>query len=116
MQNYTNVDQYLANFNGELRGRLDKIREVIKSTVPPDTVEKISYGIPTYSLNGNLVHFGGYERHIGLYPGSVPISELKKRLEGYKTSKGTVQFPNDKPLPLGLITDIVSLCVERNKH
>lgn len=115
MNNYENIDEYLANFSGDTREKLDAIREAIKSVVPAEATEKISYGIPTFYLNGNIVHFAGYEHHIGFYPGSVPIKEFEKELSGYKTSKGTVQFPLDKPLPIDLIKNMTAICVERNQ-
>ena len=115
MENYENVDQYLANFSGETRKKLNDIRTVIKETIPAEATEKISYGIPTYYLNGNLVHFAGYKSHIGFYPGSVPIKEFASELTGYKTSKGTVQFPLDKPLPVDLIKKMVKACVKRDQ-
>ncbi len=109
------VDEYLAGFSGETRQKLDVVRKTIKSIAPSETIEKISYGIPTFYLNGNLVHFAGYKTHIGFYPGSVPIAEFAKELSAYKTSKGTVQFPFDKPLPLELITKITKACIARNQ-
>lgn len=115
MEKYDNVEEYLANFSGETRKKLDQIRKLVKELVP-EAKEKISYGIPTFTLNGNLVHFAGYETHIGFYPGSFPISELKDELKNYNTSKGTVQFPLDKPLPLDLITKMTELAIERNKR
>lgn len=114
MQSYQTVDEYLAQFSGESRKKLNSIRKTIKDMVPK-AEEKIAYGIPTYKLNGkNLVHFGGYEHHVSLYPGSLPIAEFRQRLSGYKTSKGTVQFPLDRPLPIDLIADMVAICIERN--
>ncbi len=115
MQKYETVDEYLANFSGETRQKLDQIRKTIKAVVPAAAKERIAYGIPTFSLNGNLVHFAGYKTHIGFYPGSVPIAEFAKELSGYKTSKGTVQFPLDQPLPLELISKIVAICVQRDQ-
>lgn len=113
MQEYKDIDEYLANFSGDTRQKLDTVRRIVKE-VAPDATEKISYGIPTFSLNGkNLVHFAGYDSHIGFYPGSVPIKEFEKDLTGYKTSKGTVQFPLDKPLPEELITKITKSCIEQ---
>lgn len=109
MKSYENIDEYLANFSGEARKKLDTIRKTIQETVP-EAKEKISYGIPTFTFHGNLIHFAGYETHIGLYPGSVPIAEFAKDLAAYKTSKGTVQFPLHKPLPLKLISKMVKVC------
>lgn len=114
MKDYKDIDEYLANFSGETRQKLDTIRRIVKE-VAPEATEKISYGIPTFAYAGkNLVHFAGYDSHIGFYPGSVPIKEFEKDLTGYKTSKGTIQFPIDKPLPEELIIKITQLCVERN--
>lgn len=114
MTAYKNVDEYLANFSGETRKKLEQIRKTIKDVVPPEAGEKIAYGIPTITFHGNLVHFAGYETHIGFYPGSAPIEAFKDELKDYKTAKGTIQFPLDKPLPLDLIRDIVKVCVEHN--
>jgi len=70
--------------------------------------------MPTFVLAGNLIHFAGYQNHIGLYPGSRPIEEFKDELSRYETSKGTVRFPLDKPIPIGLISKITKFCVKRN--
>lgn len=113
MQPYTTVNEYLANFSGETSNKLKELRKTIQKVMPTDATEKISYGIPTFYLKSNLIHFAGYKGHVALYPGSVPIEEFKDKLTGYKTSKGTVQFPLDKPLPLDLIQQIAMLCVER---
>jgi uncharacterized protein YdhG (YjbR/CyaY superfamily)/predicted RNase H-like HicB family nuclease len=80
----------------------------------PDATEAISYGIPTFKLHGNLVHFAAYKNHIGFYPTSGPIEAFKKELSGYKRSKGTVQFPINQSLPLGLIRTIVKYRVKEN--
>lgn len=113
MQGYSNIDEYIQVFPGNVRELLQTIRITIHEVVPEAT-EKISYGIPTFYLKGNLVHFAGYKNHIGFYPGSVAIDKFKNELSGYKTSKGTVQFPLDKPLPLNLIKDIVKMCIKSN--
>lgn len=114
MKNYKDIDEYLANFSGDNREKLDTIRQIVKE-IAPESKEKISYGIPTFTLNGkNLVHFAGYDNHIGFYPGSAPIKEFEKELKGYKTSKGTIQFPLNKPIPYDLIQKITHLCVERS--
>lgn len=114
MGQYDNIDEYIAAAPRKAQAMLKMMRRISKELVPPETEEKISYGIPTYNLNGNLFHFGGYETHIGFYPGSAPIKEFAKELSGYKTSKGTIQFPLGKPLPLPLISKIVKSCVQRN--
>lgn len=114
MNKHQAIDEYNANFSGETRNKLVLVRKTIKSAAP-EAIEKISYGIPTFYLNGNLIHFAGYKNHIGLYPGSVSIKEFADDLTVYKTSKGTIQFPLNKPLPLDLIKKITKACVERNK-
>ncbi len=113
MRNYKNVDEYLDNFSGDTRSKLEEIRKTVKDIVP-EAQQKISYGIPTFTYHGNLLHFAGYETHIGFYPGSGPIKQFASDLKGYKTSKGTIQFPLDKPLPMNLIEKITKACVERN--
>lgn len=115
MKGYKSVDQHIESFSGETKKKLEEIRRLIKDTVPKETEERISYGIPTYTWNGNLLHFSGYKTHIGFYPGSGPIKEFASELSSYKTAKGTVQFPIDKPLPTDLILKIVKSCVERNQ-
>lgn len=115
MKKYKDIDEYLADFDGDTLKKLVAIRRTIKETVPREATEKISYGIPTYYFNGNLVHFAGYETHIGFYPGSAPITEFKEELSEYKTSKGTVQFPLNKPIPFDIIRKITAICVERNQ-
>ncbi len=115
VKEYRNIDEYIANFQDETKKRLEIMRKTISKAVPTEATEKISYGIPTFYLNGNLVHFAGYEHHIGFYPGSAPINEFASDLKDYKTSKGTVQFQHDRPLPLELITKITKVCVAQNK-
>jgi uncharacterized protein YdhG (YjbR/CyaY superfamily) len=115
MKNYGTVDEYIANFSGETQKRLKIIRKTIKDILPPEATEKISYGIPTFYLNGNLVHFAGFKDHISLFPGSGPVASLAQELSAYKTSKGTIQLPLDKQLPLELITKVMKACVARNQ-
>ncbi len=114
MTSYKNIDEYLMNFTGETLKKLKAIRAIVKE-IAPEAEEKISYGIPTFALHGNLVHFAGYENHIGFYPGSAPIEKFANDLKEYKTSKGTVQFPLDKPLPLELIRRMIEVNLERKK-
>lgn len=113
MQTYTNVDEYINSFSGETRIKLDSLRQTIRSIVP-EAREKIAYGIPTFTYHGNLVHFAGYKTHIGLYPGPAPIKQFEKEVAGFKTSKGTIQFPLDKPLPWDLIKMLVLAAADRN--
>ncbi len=108
------VDEFISSFPGDIQIMLEKIRAAIHE-VAPDAKEKIGYGIPTFTLNGkNLIHFSAYKKHIGLYPGSNAIAVFAKELDGYNTSKGTIQLPLDKPLPLELIQKITKHCVEQN--
>ena len=96
-----------------MQKRLEELRSVIRACAP-GAREKISYGIPTFDLEGNLVHFAGYAGHIGFYPGAAGIAEFRKELAGYRTSKGTVQFPLDRKLPVALIRRIVKFRVRQN--
>src|SRR5688500_11345207 len=100
------IDDYIASFPPEVRARLAKVRATIRRHAP-GAEERMSYGIPTYFLDGNLVHFAAFARHIGLYPGPSGIAAFKDALARYKSAKGSVQFPHDEPLPLALIADIV---------
>jgi uncharacterized protein YdhG (YjbR/CyaY superfamily) len=108
-----NIDEYIADFPVEVQLLLQTLRTAIRKAAPK-AEEAIKYQMPTFVLNGNLIHFAGYKNHIGLYPGSKPIEEFKDELSRYETSKGTVRFPLDKPIPLGLISRITKFCVKRN--
>jgi len=107
------IDEYIADFPADVQLLLQKVRTAIRKAAPK-AEEAIKYQMPTFVLNGNLIHFAGYKNHIGLYPGSKPIEEFKDELSRYETSKGTVQLPLDKPIPVGLITKITKFCVKRN--
>lgn len=109
-----NIDDYIASFPGEVQEILTKIRQIIKETAP-DAGETIKYGIPTFTLAGhNLVHFAAYKKHIGFYPTPSGIEQFKREMSAYKISKGTVQFPLDKPIPYDLIRRIVVFRVDEN--
>ncbi len=100
------IDQFIANYPKNVQDILQKIRQTIHAAVP-EAKEKISYGIPTFTLNDkNLVHFSAYEHHIGFYPGAGAIVTFKDDLEAYETSKGTVQLSLDRPIPYNLIKKI----------
>lgn len=103
----------MAGFPEEVQALLAKMREVIKKNAP-GAEEKIGYGIPTFTLNGNLVHFGAYKQHIGFYPGPSGITAFSDELSKFTMSKGAVQFPLDKPLPVTLIGKIVKFRVKEN--
>ena len=109
---YNTINAYIANFPQEVQHQLESIRKVIKETAP-DATETINYGIPTFKLKGNLVHFAAYKNHIGFYPAPTGMEAFQKELAGYKTGKGSVQFPLDEPMPLDLITKIVHFRVEQ---
>jgi uncharacterized protein YdhG (YjbR/CyaY superfamily) len=112
-QQPTTIDEYIADFPKDVQERMEKVRKAIRKAAPA-AEEAIKYQIPTFVLKGNLIHFGGYKNHIGLYPGSRPVEKFKDELSRYEISKGTVRFPFDKPLPLGLIGRITKFCVQRN--
>jgi uncharacterized protein YdhG (YjbR/CyaY superfamily) len=107
-----NIDEYIAGFPEVIQNHLEQIRSTIKKTVP-EPEETIKYGMPTFTLKGNLVHFAAYSHHIGFYPAPTRNAAFAKELSAYKTGKGSVQFPHDKPMPLGLITKIVKFNVKR---
>ncbi len=108
-----NIDEYIAGFPKDVQEKLQKIRSTIRKAVP-GAEEKISYRMPTFTLNGNLIHFAAYQRHIGLYPTPSGIKEFSKELSAYKGAKGSVQFPLDKPIPFGLISRIVKFRVKES--
>ena len=109
------IDAYIAEFPPETQQVLQALRALIKATVP-DATETISYAIPTFDLNGrHLVHFAGYQKHIGFYPGSSGAAAFKEAFKPYKSAKGSVQFPLDQPLPLDLIRRVVEFRVEESK-
>jgi uncharacterized protein YdhG (YjbR/CyaY superfamily) len=108
------IDDYIAGFPKDIKEILETIRTTIREAAPNAT-EKISYGMPTFALNGkNLVHFAAFKNHIGFYPVPSGIEKFKKELSVYKGAKGSVQFPLDKPMPLELIAKIVKFRVEEN--
>ena len=109
----TTVDEYIATFPADVQQRLRDMRETIRRHAPNAT-EAIAYGVPTFKLDGNLVHFAAFARHIGFYPGPSGIVHFDDRLTKYKRAKGSVQFPLDEPLPLDLVAEIVKFRVEEN--
>jgi uncharacterized protein YdhG (YjbR/CyaY superfamily) len=111
------VDEYLANTPEPARSTLKHIRAVIKSVVPKETTEVISYRIPMFKFNGMLVGYAAFAKHCSLFPtGSGVIEKFAKELKGYKTSRGTIQFPSDKPLPDALVKKIVKQRVKENRE
>ncbi|MHB1048634.1 MAG: iron chaperone [Bacteroidota bacterium] len=108
------IDEYIAAFPANVQKKLKEIRSAIRTSAP-DAEEKISYAIPTFTLNGNLVHFAAFKNHVGFYPTPDGIEAFKKVLSQYEGGKGTVQFPLDKPLPIALIKKIVKHRVRQNR-
>lgn len=111
---FKSIDEYIAHLPENVQDILEELREVISESAP-EAEETINYGIPTFKLNGkNLVHFAAYKNHIGFYPAPSGIAEFRKELSQYKSSKGAVQFPIDKPIPFPLVKKIVIFRVEEN--
>ena len=108
-----NIDEYIGGFPNDVQEILEKIRMTIRKAAP-EARERISYQIPTFTLNGNLVHFAAYKKHIGFYPAPRGIEKFKKELSVYEGGKGTVRFPLDKPIPFDLISRIVKFRVKEN--
>lgn len=107
------IDEYIMQFTPEVQDKLRIMRKIIKEAAP-DAKEKISWKMPTFDLFGNLVHFAAHKKHMGFYPGVNGILELKSKSSEYDCSKGAVQFPYEKPLPLELISEIVRFRVMEN--
>jgi uncharacterized protein YdhG (YjbR/CyaY superfamily) len=111
------VDEYLAGVPEPARSALKHVRAVIQSLVPVETIEVISYGMPTFKYNGMLVGYAAFKNHCSLFPtGSGVLDQFEKELRGYRTSKGTIQFPSDKPLPDALVKKIVKARIKENKE
>jgi len=104
------IDEYIAAFPRDVQKILQQVRATIKKAAP-DAEEAIKYQVPTFVLDGNLVHFGAFKKHIGFYPTSSGIEAFKRELAGYKSARGSVQFPFDEPMPLRLIEKIVKFRV-----
>ncbi len=112
---YTTIDEYIAQFSGDVRDRLEQIRKTIREAAP-DAIEKISWQMPTFAQKGNVIHFAAGKRHIGIYPGASGVEAFADRLAEYKTSKGAIQLPNDRPLPLELVAEITRYRVLENER
>jgi uncharacterized protein YdhG (YjbR/CyaY superfamily) len=109
------VDEYLAGVPEPARGTLNKIRAAIRSAVPPEATEAISYGIPAFKYKGPLVWFAAFSSHCSLFPTASVIEAFKNELKCFSTSKGTIHFPTDKPLPTALVKKLVKARVTQNK-
>ena len=110
-----NVDEYLAGVPEPARSTLNKMRAAIRSTVPPEATETISYGMPAFKHKGVLVWFAAFSDHCSLFPTAAVIEAFKNELKGFSTSKGTIQFPTDKPLPTALVKKMVKARVAQNE-
>ena len=110
---YTSIDEYILSFPRDVQKKLQEMRNLIQMQAPL-AQERISYQMPTFVLNGNLVHFAAHSNHIGLYPTPSAIRAFKVRLSKYKNAKGSVQFPLDEPLPKTLIKQMVKYRVLEN--
>ncbi len=109
------IEHYIAQFPPHIQARLALMRATIHSAAP-NASEKISYAMPTFYFNGNLVHFAGYEKHIGFYPAPSGIAHFAEELRPYKSGKGSVQFPHDQPIPVELIAQITRFRFNENKN
>jgi len=112
-EQFKTIDEYIKTFPSDVQSILEKMRLTIRKAAP-EAVEAISYQIPTFKLNGNLVHFAAFKKHIGFYPTSSGIRAFKKQLSLYNGGKGSVQFPIDKPIPYDLVRKITIFRVKEN--
>ena len=110
---YKTIDEYIALFPKDIQKILQQLRLAIRDSAP-DAVEAIDYQMPTFKLNGNLVHFAAAKSHIGFYPTPSAIEAFEEELSDYEVSKGTVRFPMNKPIPLDLVKRIVRFRVKEN--
>jgi uncharacterized protein YdhG (YjbR/CyaY superfamily) len=111
------VDAYLAKVPEPARTTLEKLRTVIRSIVPPETTEALSYGIPAFRYKGGLVAYAAFKKHCSFFPMQASlIDEMKDELKDYRTSKGTLQFPLDKPLPATLVKKMVKARIAENER
>jgi uncharacterized protein YdhG (YjbR/CyaY superfamily) len=108
------VDQYIAAFPADVKKRMQQLRKTIKAGAPKAD-ELISYQMPGYKYFGMLVYFAGYKNHIGFYPGAGGVLEFYKELSSFKSAKGSVQFPHDRPIPYDIIGKIVRFRVKQNE-
>jgi len=109
------IDEYLARVPEPARDHVNSIRSAIRSTVPREAIEIISYGIPAFKGERVLVWYAGFAKHCSLFPTASVIEEFKDELKGFATSKGTIQFPLDKPLPIALIKKVVRARIAQNE-
>ncbi|GHU85878.1 hypothetical protein FACS1894153_1890 [Bacteroidia bacterium] len=109
------IDEYIATFEPAIQNTLNEIRNLIKDEVP-EAIEKISYGMPTFYLNGNLVHFAAFKDHYSFFPTPSGIDAFEKELTPYRSGKGTLRFPINKPIPWDIIKKIIQFRVKENSN
>ncbi|MDR2091403.1 MAG: DUF1801 domain-containing protein [Clostridiales bacterium] len=114
LKNAGSIGGYIETREEGVRARLLEIYARIKAEMPDGAAEKISWGMPTFWKGRNIIHFAAQKTHIGLYPGLEAVAFFADKLTEYKTSKGAVQFPNNKPLPIELIAEIAAFCAKGN--
>lgn len=108
------IDEYIAGFPPEVGAILQQVRQTVREAAP-EAQEAISYGMPTFRLHGNLVHFAAFKNHIGFYPTPTGIERFQAALEKYASGKGSAQFPLDQPIPYDLIAEITRFRVRENQ-
>jgi uncharacterized protein YdhG (YjbR/CyaY superfamily) len=113
MKTFATINEYISEFPEEIRVILEQVRETIQQAAP-EAKEAIRYGMPTFVLNGNLVHFAAYKNHIGFYPAPSGIDAYLDDLAVYRTGKGTIQFPINQPIPFNLVKKVVEFRVNEN--
>jgi uncharacterized protein YdhG (YjbR/CyaY superfamily) len=109
------IDQYISDQREDIQPILHQVRETLRATLP-EAEERISWRMPTYWKDKNIIYFAAFKNHMGIYPGDVAIEHFRDRLSDYRFSKGAIQFPYDQPIPLDLIRDIALWCYETGHH
>lgn len=109
------IDEYIAAQPEEIQLALHQVRDALKAALP-QAKEKISWSMPTYWDKHNIIHFAGFKKHVGLYPGPAAVEQFQAELADYKTSKGTIQLPLNNPMPVSLIAKIARWCAETDNH
>ena len=109
------IDQYISDQREDIQSILHQVRETLRSALP-EAEERISWRMPTYWKDKNIIHFAAFKNHMGIYPGDIAIEHFRYRLSDYRFSKGAIQFPYDRPIPLDLIRDIALWCYDTGNH
>jgi uncharacterized protein YdhG (YjbR/CyaY superfamily) len=109
------IDAYIAEQPESIQTLLNQVRDAIRTAIP-DAEERISWRMPTFWKKHNIIHFAAFKNHIGLYPGDKAVTYFADRLSDFKKSKGAIQFPYNKPIPLNLIAEIAKWCYETGNH